>query len=92
MIPAFAIGAYGVGFVLATVLALRGAWKALAIALVITAGIFVFCWYVPKNFQGFDSIGYAIAGYLICLPAGGGLLSGGIMGGLIYRARRSKAK
>lgn len=89
MIPAFAIGSYAAGFALALLFAWRGAWRLIGIAFAAVVLVFVICWFAPRNGDGYADIGYAIVAFLICMPAGGGLLSGAILGWLVNRARRS---
>ncbi len=91
MIPALPIGAFGLSFVVATVLVLAGYWRVFFGVLGLVIAVFVYCWMVPKTGEGFDDLGYAIVAFLICIPTGAGLLGGAIMGWLIGRARAARA-
>lgn len=91
MIPAVPIGVFGLGFVLATVLVMRGAWQIFLGAFGLVIMVFAYCWLVPKSGEGFDDIGYAIVAFLVCIPLGGGLLGGAIMGWLVRRVRAQRA-
>ncbi len=88
MIPAFAIGAFGVGLALALWFGLRQQWVPFRVALIAVGAVFAYCWLVAKNGEGFEDIGYAIVAFLICLPGAAGLLAGGLVAWLVARQRR----
>ena len=87
MSPAILVGLSLLGAsLLGFVLMLREKTARWAAYLVLTVGVFLYCFLVPKNGQGFEDIGYVIVAFLIAMPATFGLLAGGLMGWL--RARR----
>ena len=87
MIPAIAIGAYGIGCLIASFLGARQQWGKVAILVVAIGAVFLACFFVPRTYTGYADIAFATVAFLICVPAGAGVLSGAIIGWLILRVR-----
>lgn len=92
MIPALPISVFMASLLIATYLGLKGRWTLVLALVLITAAVFLYCMFIPKEGEGFEDIGYAIVAFLGCVPAGGGLLSGAITAWLMGRVRARRAQ
>lgn len=87
MIPAIPISVFAVAFLLALILGAMQWWRGLLGLFLLSVALFYYCSNPPDGPDGLPDIRYAVVAYLVCIPAGGGLLGGSVMGWLVHRVR-----
>lgn len=83
MIPAVAIASFAFGLIAGVVVLMRFGGGRFGGLVVLIAAAFGVCFALS------DNINWAVAAFLVCLPAGSGALAGGVLGYLLRRVRLS---